>query len=138
MAVTSSQFGESAEWSSTLKTWNPEHPEQQESWWELTIESESSYELYPHTRPLSKILFPGLWDNGASPYFDTGNIWDSQRTWDSGDASGDIVLDGFVGTRITGEKAWNMMPEVGVSPLDRCVETLTISNTYTTNSFTLE
>lgn len=138
MAVTSSQFGESAEWSSTLKTWNPEHPEQQESWWELTIESESSYELYPHTRPLSKILFPGLWDNGASPYFDTGNLWDSQRTWDSGDASGDIVLDGFVGTRITGEKAWNMMPEVGVSPLDRCVETLTISNTYTTNSFTLE
>lgn len=138
LASTTSSRNDVAEWKSVTKTYNPKHPDKMESWWEVSIESEIDYDLFPHTRPNSRILYPGLWDSGEIPFFDQNQVFDSGKAWDSGDASGDIVLDGFIGTPVTGERSWNLLPEIGVSVLDRCVETITITNTYTMNSFVYE
>lgn len=89
--------------------------------WSLFIVSTLPMDINVHTRHYDEVMFPGLWDSGVLPYFDTPKPLDS-GTFDSADVSGDIVLDGFIGTMLFNEQS----TDVGVTLLDRAVETLDV------------
>lgn len=86
--------------------------------WSLFVVSVLPVPVEPHTRHHDEVVFPGLWDNGVMPYFDTDTELDT-GTFDSADVSGDIVLDGFIGTTLFNEQS----NDLGVTLLDRLVET---------------
>jgi hypothetical protein len=98
------------------------------TYWELSIQSEvafdgtgigsgSDLELF---RDQARVQFPGLYDNGANPHFDIGAVFDSSN-FDKADCSGDIVFDGFVGTRVTAETSSDRVLGLGSGVIDRTV-----------------
>jgi hypothetical protein len=127
-----------ATWQSVTKTYNETLPEVQTSYWEVFIDTTVFHDLWPHTRSQTVVQYPGLWDGPAFPYFDQQEVWDSNKPWDSGDVSNDIVLDGFIGTPINHETQATRTSDLGVSVIDRCVETTVISNSYNPTFFSIE
>lgn len=73
------------------------------------------------------VTFPGLYDNGADPYFDEGINFDSDARigWDREDTSGDPDKSGFIGVSVTGETNATRMPGIGVGVIDRSVDEVT-------------
>lgn len=73
------------------------------------------------------VTFPGLYDNGADPYFDEGINFDSDARigWDREDTSGDPDNSGFIGVSVTGETNATRTPGIGVGVIDRSVDEVT-------------
>ena len=73
------------------------------------------------------VAFPGLYDNGADPYFDEGINFDSDAKigWDREDTSNDPDKSGFIGVPVTGESNSTRVPGIGVGILDRTVDEVT-------------
>lgn len=129
----------SAEWSSVTSTYSEELPIPQQSYWEVRIDTTVYHDLMAHKRNGTQVQYPGLWDSSEFPYFDQQVNWDvPNKTWDSGDVSNDIVLDGFIGINVTHETQSTRTQEIGTSVIDRCVETTAITNSYTPAFFNIE
>ena len=105
------------------------------TYWEMVVTSTmlfdglgiGSGDFINWLREPAYVTFPGLYDNGADPYFDEGINFDSDARigWDREDTSGDPDNSGFIGVSVTGETNATRTPGIGVGVIDRSVDEVT-------------
>lgn len=89
------------------------------SWAELSMTVDQTMCVDFGNRVRSVVLFPGLWDQGESPWLDQGVEFDNGN-WDGGDTSGDPDKSYFIGIPTVPGSLGNMLG-VGLSVLGRSV-----------------